>query len=665
MDTKEILGYAAGSIGSAVLAVIILPLLSWYFPADDIGRIVLMQTAAGLTVSVLCLGLDQAYVREYYAAADKDTLFKTLFLPPLLSAAAIAALLLSRPSLPSEILFSLDDAAAGIGLVLFELSFLPIRFLLLVLRMEGRALAFSSAQLVSKLAILLLLPLTVGLLHFPANTAVLTAVYALANLAAAAFLLFQNRCRLKAVRRAPFSSAVLHRGLRYGIPIALSSIAYWGLASADRLFLKKYAGLEQLGVYSMGISFGGAALLFQSIFSTVWTPYIFRAIEANTPPLGNGRICLRPACRRRLPDRHFLAPRLPPAAGKLRRRPVYRRIVYAAAAVLHAGRNQRHRFERRPKNTPDRARHLGRAGGKPAAAGACRTVRRRARRGGCLCRLILVVFCFQDRKLLSPVAAAQTPAALYAHIALPDLLGGLHLLRHTGKLPPVCRRMGGISGRLHPAPLERFAQTVSLFEKTRVSIMKIILTTSMSGLGGTETATVRLGRLLKRRGHDIILASSDGPFVGEAQASGIRWQPVDFYRGGLAGYLKSTFAYARMLRREQPDIIDCQMARVVPACALAAKIVSPKTKIIYHSHGLDAATYPKIAKLFDKLGVYIIGNCKHEREKLIRHGFPAGRIAYAYNALPPPPRNFISGKPKKNAPYSAHFPVWTPSAPCI
>ncbi|ENW5451764.1 glycosyl transferase family 1, partial [Neisseria gonorrhoeae] len=27
--------------------------------------------------------------------------------------------------------------------------------------------------------------------------------------------------------------------------------------------------------------------------------------------------------------------------------------------------------------------------------------------------------------------------------------------------------------------------------------------------------------------------------------------------------------------------------------------------------------------------------------------------------------NFISGKPKKNAPYSAHFPVWTPSAPCI
>ncbi|ELL26693.1 glycosyl transferase 4-like domain protein [Neisseria meningitidis 70030] len=170
--------------------------------------------------------------------------------------------------------------------------------------------------------------------------------------------------------------------------------------------------------------------------------------------------------------------------------------------------------------------------------------------------------------------------------------------------------------------------------------MKIVLTTSMAGLGGTETATVRLGRLLRQHGHDIMLASSDGPLLKEAQALGIRWQPVDFYRGGLFGYLKGMIAYARMLRREQPDIIDCQMARVVPACAIAAKIVSPKTKIIYHSHGLDAATYPKIAKLFDKLGVYIIGNCKHEREKLIRHGFPAGRIAYAYNALPPPGISF-------------------------
>ena len=163
--------------------------------------------------------------------------------------------------------------------------------------------------------------------------------------------------------------------------------------------------------------------------------------------------------------------------------------------------------------------------------------------------------------------------------------------------------------------------------------MKIIITTSMSGLGGTEHAAFRLGKLLNSHGHDVVLASSDGPLVADAKKIGIRWYNIDFY-GGKLSYFKGMTAYVKMLKTEKPDIIHCQMARIVPACAVAAKIASPKAKVFYHARGLDPETYPKIAKLFDRLGVYIIGNCKHEREKLIRYGFPAERTAYTYNALP-------------------------------
>ncbi len=163
--------------------------------------------------------------------------------------------------------------------------------------------------------------------------------------------------------------------------------------------------------------------------------------------------------------------------------------------------------------------------------------------------------------------------------------------------------------------------------------MKIIITTSMSGLGGTEHAAFRLGKLLNGHGHDVVLASSDGPLVADAKKIGIRWYNIDFY-GGKLSYFKGMTAYVKMLKTEKPDIIHCQMARIVPACAVAAKIASPKTKVFYHARGLDPETYPKIAKLFDRLGVYIIGNCKHEQEKLIRYGFPAERTAYTYNALP-------------------------------
>ncbi|MDO1509622.1 MULTISPECIES: glycosyltransferase family 4 protein [unclassified Neisseria] len=163
--------------------------------------------------------------------------------------------------------------------------------------------------------------------------------------------------------------------------------------------------------------------------------------------------------------------------------------------------------------------------------------------------------------------------------------------------------------------------------------MKIILTSSMSGLGGTEHATFRLGRLLSEQRHTVILASSDGPLIQDAEKLGIRWYEIDFYQS-TAGYFKGMLAFAKMLKLEKPDIVHCQMARIVPACAVAAKIASPKTKVFYHARGLNPETYPKIAKLFDKLGVYIIANCRHEQQKLIRHGFPASRIDYTYNALP-------------------------------
>lgn len=163
--------------------------------------------------------------------------------------------------------------------------------------------------------------------------------------------------------------------------------------------------------------------------------------------------------------------------------------------------------------------------------------------------------------------------------------------------------------------------------------MKIILATSMSGLGGTENATYRLGRLLCQKGNDVLLAASDGPLVADCREAGMKWREIDFYNGGIRGYLKGMRAFYSLLRQEKPDIVHCQMARIVPACTAAAKIASPHTKVFWHARGLIAETYPKVARIFRLLGIYIIANCKHERNKLIRHGFPANRITYTYNAL--------------------------------
>ena len=84
MNKSKIIGFAVGPIGAAVLSFASLPILAWYFSAEDIGRISMLQVVISFSVLIFSLGLDQAYVREYHEVADKAVLLKTAVLPGLI-----------------------------------------------------------------------------------------------------------------------------------------------------------------------------------------------------------------------------------------------------------------------------------------------------------------------------------------------------------------------------------------------------------------------------------------------------------------------------------------------------------------------------------------------------------------------------------------------------
>jgi O-antigen/teichoic acid export membrane protein len=73
--------------------------------------------------------------------------------------------------------------------------------------------------------------------------------------------------------RPVFSRDVLRQALRFGLPRIPHSIANQIIALADRTFLNAYAKLGDVGVYSVGASFGMAPKLFLSAFESAWTPF--------------------------------------------------------------------------------------------------------------------------------------------------------------------------------------------------------------------------------------------------------------------------------------------------------------------------------------------------------------------------------------------------------
>lgn len=281
MNLKKISGYALGPLGSAAVGIITLPLLSWLYPAEDIARIILLQTVASLTLILVGMGLDQAYIREYHAAANKAALFRAVLLPPLLLTAVLFALvLIVQPWRLSAQVFNLPNNALGIFCLLFFSASVLTRYLSLILRMNERAFAFSFSQLAPKLLVLALLLLcaAVGL---PADTFTLAATYAAAQVLTMMMLAIQTKDEWGAALKTPLDRQILRQSLRYGIPLAIGGLAYWAFSSIDRFALQQFSGLNELGIYSIALNFGAAALIFQNIFAVIWAPMVFRWVAEN------------------------------------------------------------------------------------------------------------------------------------------------------------------------------------------------------------------------------------------------------------------------------------------------------------------------------------------------------------------------------------------------
>ena len=84
MTRNKILGYAIGPIGAALMGFITLPVITWFYSVEDIGRISMLQVVASFSALLFCLGLDQAYVREYHGHKIKPQLFKSALSPGLI-----------------------------------------------------------------------------------------------------------------------------------------------------------------------------------------------------------------------------------------------------------------------------------------------------------------------------------------------------------------------------------------------------------------------------------------------------------------------------------------------------------------------------------------------------------------------------------------------------
>lgn len=275
MNRRKILAFAVGPILGAALSIVALLMIGWYFSPEDVGRNNVFQIFTSFSILLLVLGLDQAYVREFHEVDDRFRLFKACFFPGTLFLIIFIISTLPFSGEISVLLYGENNPLwYWVTIFCVAFSFLS-RYLSLVVRMQERGLAYSASQIIPKIAVLCILG---SYILFGAARSYANLLYA--NLFSMFFvtLVFGWNTRKDWMRaiKSKIDPAEQKKLLKFGAPLIGAGIAYWGLSATSTIAIRVFSNFHELGVYSMAMSFAGLAVIFQSIFSTIWMPTVYK-----------------------------------------------------------------------------------------------------------------------------------------------------------------------------------------------------------------------------------------------------------------------------------------------------------------------------------------------------------------------------------------------------
>jgi O-antigen/teichoic acid export membrane protein len=274
--------YGLGDVATSFVSLLLLPIYTRYLTPADYGIIAMLLTVEAAVKVVFRWGVDTAFMRLYYDCKDqasRQRLASTIFFFLLVVNGILLMLVIPTAGWMSRMLFGTPQHGRLIVLVIANmfvanLFFIPFQ----VLRIGEKSGQFvslvftrSAATLIMRLVLVIWAGL--GVLGIVAADVVVTA----------AFSVVLSRWFVPLIRPM-FSRAIIRDALEFGLPRIPHSVAQQIISVADRYLLNAYGTLRDVGLYSIGASFGLALKLFLSAFEYAWTPFFLGVMSEPDAP---------------------------------------------------------------------------------------------------------------------------------------------------------------------------------------------------------------------------------------------------------------------------------------------------------------------------------------------------------------------------------------------
>jgi len=275
---KQIFGYSLASWFSAALSFIVVPISSHLYSADDLGKINFFLSVASICYTLLCLGLDQGYIRFYSTSSEKMRRrmmsFNLLMVFSMLLLVTLVLVVLWKPA--SNWLFGEENRNLLLMLPCYVAGLLILRFVSTHYRMSDHLPRYTFLTILLGLA-------TKGiyLISAPIEQTYQTAINCcgVAGIILLVLLILTHKRMLTfpAVRE---EKLFYLSELRFSLPLIPAMLMSLLNNNIPQFMLRTHDGFVYLAGYAVAVTVATALNVIQTGFNTFWTPYVFRNHES-------------------------------------------------------------------------------------------------------------------------------------------------------------------------------------------------------------------------------------------------------------------------------------------------------------------------------------------------------------------------------------------------
>lgn len=276
---KKFISFSIGGYISLIIGLLTTPIITRMISPEEYGIFSMYNLTINILMFVVMLGLDQGFVRFFYEEetlnAKSALLKKSLKIPMIILIILLPILWIFRDLLV-KFIFGNENSKVLIFYIFIGLFFSVLnRFSNLAVRMQQKGKLYSFIQVMNQVGNFILI-LVIYRIYGDNYRVLILSLIGSTFLTVIISIFFEKKLWFSFENK----TKVKYRDLlEYSYPIAITVIVSWLFQSADKLFIKHYSDLQEVGLYAAAFKIIALLNIIQSGFNTFWVPVSFEKYE--------------------------------------------------------------------------------------------------------------------------------------------------------------------------------------------------------------------------------------------------------------------------------------------------------------------------------------------------------------------------------------------------